>query len=339
MTVRTTKFSFESTAFAILITSVFAVFILFGETTAQSTVRTNGRIAFTSDRDGNREIYIMNSDGTNQKRLTTNLVVDDYPTWSPNGKKIAFVGEKPNGTFAIFQMDADGKNKVEITYINRYFVNSPAWFSDFWSMSWSPDGGRIVFQDHYGTHDIVVVDINGNNRSILTDAAGWDHQPAWSPDGSTILFSSFNRLRAYPTLFTMKSDGTNLQAFPGFDGNWETGSNWSPAGDKVVFIDDRTDNISDSFIRIENADGTNRQVFDEGPGVEYRNRPSWSPDGRKILFGKWIYLTGDMEIYAKNTDGSGFVQLTDTSGWNYHPSWQSIYIRPDHPEVGEPSDD
>src|SRR6267378_4222737 len=68
--------------------------------TAVPPLHANGKIAFTSDRDGNREIYVMNPDGTNQVRLTNNQVVDDHPTWSPDGTKIAFVSEKTSGGFA-----------------------------------------------------------------------------------------------------------------------------------------------------------------------------------------------------------------------------------------------
>src|SRR5262245_37465980 len=68
----------------------------------------NGKIAFTSDRDGNLEIYVMNADGTDQVRLTNSAGVDDFPTFSPDGTKIAFVSQNAAGLFAIKVMNVDG---------------------------------------------------------------------------------------------------------------------------------------------------------------------------------------------------------------------------------------
>ena len=73
----------------------------------------NGKIAFTSTRDGNSEIYVMNADGSGQVRLTNNTIYDHYPAWSPDGKKIAFT-KSENGTSSVFIMNADGSGQMEI---------------------------------------------------------------------------------------------------------------------------------------------------------------------------------------------------------------------------------
>src|SRR5881409_3615336 len=115
---------------------------------ALTTLHANGKIAFTSDRDGNQEIYVMNPDGTNQTRLTNNSIVDDHPMWSPDGQKLAFVSQRAAGGFAIFQMNMDGTNRVEITPLSDFVSVPPSGVVGF-SMSWSPDGRKIAFQDPY----------------------------------------------------------------------------------------------------------------------------------------------------------------------------------------------
>jgi TolB protein len=298
-------------------------FLFVTATFAQTpTLRANGKIAFTSDRDGNREIYVMNADGTNQVRLTDNLVVDDSPTWSRDGTKIAFVSQRSAGDFAISVMNADGTNKVEITPIN--------YSESYWAgiLSWSPDSGRITFQDNY---DIFVVNADGSNRQNLTIGnPSYDTDPSWSPDGSKILFSRYDSPSIGPILHTIKPDGTDLQALPdGFaNGFGDFSPNWSPSGDKITFLV----NVYDFNVVIytANADGTNRQFFEGCTDLNCRldtGSPVWSPDGNKIIFHSFLNnssILGDIEIYAKNVDGGGLIQLTNTTGNNFNPSWQPL---------------
>jgi len=308
---------------------VFGAAMSFAQTPA---LRANGKIAFTSDRDGNLEIYVMNADGTNQVRTTNNAVLDDLPTWSPDGTKIAFVSKSASGGYAIYRMNADGTNKAEITPINYDYGSAP--------VSWSPDGRRIVFQEFKDIPNsdfltyLVIVNIDDGNRQDLTNGPEWDFEPSWSPDGSKILFSRYiypdaSHVYGGTIMHTIRPDGTDLRELPNgqiTDGWNDDYAQWSPSGDKVVFLV----NVWDFWLSIytANADGTNRQFFDgcvwpNNCGQDRLN-PSWSPDGTRIVFGITDYFRQDSEIYVKNIGGSGLVQLTNTTGRNSNPSWQPL---------------
>ena len=92
------------------------------------------KIAFTSTRDGNYEIYVMDGDGKNQRRLTVHPTIDQYPTWSPDGKKIAFVSNRNGGYIQIWVIDGDGENPIRLT--DGLWDQNPAW---------SPDGTKIAY--------------------------------------------------------------------------------------------------------------------------------------------------------------------------------------------------
>jgi Tol biopolymer transport system component len=169
------------------------------------------KIAFASTRDGNREIYVMDPNGSNVVRLTTDSAVDEQPAWSPDGTKIAFVSDR-DGNTEIYVMNADGSGQVNIT--NDAGADAlPAW---------SPDGTKIAFQSDRETDFAVwVMNADGSNPTRLTSPSTPNGAPSWSPDGTRIAYEQNG------DIWVMNIDGSrNIQITSGF---WTDGlPRWRP---------------------------------------------------------------------------------------------------------------
>jgi TolB protein len=156
------------------------------------------RIAFTSNRDGNPEIYVMNRDGSNLHRLTNNPAIDVTPTWSPTGNQIAWVSDR-TGTPKIYVMNADGTGQRMI--ISDY-CDRPTWSATPFN--------EIAYAAKTGPgYDIKIYDVASGESKKITDGIGSNESPAFSPNGRHIAFTSTRSGKS--EIFTVDRDGNNLR--------------------------------------------------------------------------------------------------------------------------------
>ena len=157
------------------------------------------RLAFMSGRDGNPEIYVINMDGSNLRRVTNHPAGDGTPTWSPNGAQIAFVSDR-TGTPQIYLMGADGSNVRRIT-MNESWADQPTWSSAF---------NEIAYAGRTGSgYDIKIYDIASSQARQITFGEGSNERPAYAPNGRHLAFAS---TRAGGTqIFTVGRDGKDLR--------------------------------------------------------------------------------------------------------------------------------
>lgn len=201
-------------------------------------------IVFASNRDGNFEIYTMDSDGSDQERLTnTANAVDNHPVWTPDGDHIVFTSDR-GGNFDIWIMEADGDDPRNVT--------AAAGIDD--NPSISPDGSRIAFSsDRDGNREIYVMNTDGTGTPVrLTTNAAADNAPAWSPDGLRIAFQSTRGDGLADDIFVMNVDGTNVLRLTTDAGPDESPA-WVHSGTSIVFATSRT---GDMEIFSMNPDGS-----------------------------------------------------------------------------------
>jgi Tol biopolymer transport system component len=271
------------------------------------------RIAFASTRSGTFNVYTILEDGSGLQQLTTDVDPDNslFPTWSPDGSKIAYSSTRDRTSFVldIWVMDADGTNQARVT--EAAGQNGRA--------SWSPDGSKIAYtsievvvagNDTTEKGEIWVVNADGSSPTAITSDGALATSPSWSPDGSKIVFQS-NRDGA-DQIYVMNADGSGITRLT--NGAWgDQQPAWSPDGSKIAFqstrdaADPNQANTLDMEIYVMNADGsspvrlTNNHNFD--------GNVAWSESGAKLVFDS--NRDGNEEVYVMNGDGSNPVNVTD----------------------------
>lgn len=166
---------------------------------------TTGLLAFTSDKDGNSEIYVMNPDGTGLTNLTNHPAHDATPFWSPDGQKIAFTSDR-DGSNQVYMMNMDGSNITRVTNGDGSYGLDVNGFSP-----WSPEGTRLIVYKaaSEGGSKIYVVNVVEHTMTELTHESGQYLRTSWSSNGNYIAFNA-NTDRIPQDLFLVGGDGSGL---------------------------------------------------------------------------------------------------------------------------------
>ena len=273
--------------------------VLLGLMTLVIGVNAQAQIAFVSWKNDNSDIYVMDNDGGNHRRLTNSPRNEWSPVWSPNGERIAFVSNSD-----IYVMDANGGKHRKLTN-NRH---------GGWAPSWSPDGKRIIFESERDNNkDIYVMDADGKNTRNLTKDRHDDAAPAWSPDSKHIAFVSYrgNDSKGID-IYVMNINGENRRNLTkSFDRTaWKP--SWSPDGKRIAFVSGVQGDEPEIYVMNIN-DGIPQKITDNR---WLDNSPSWSPDGNRIVFASkrgpdWNQRNGDWDIYVMDADGGNIQNLTN----------------------------
>jgi TolB protein len=156
------------------------------------------KIAFTTNRDGNPEIYVMNADGSNVRRMTNSPGIDVSPTWSPTGGQLAWVSDR-TGTARIYIMNADGTGQ-------RVLINEEC-FRPTWA---SGKFNEIAYAGKSGPgYDIKIYSFAEGTSRRITDGIGSNESPAFSPNGRHVAFTSTRNGKVQ--VYTIARDGNDLR--------------------------------------------------------------------------------------------------------------------------------
>ena len=228
-------------------------------------------IVFVSTRSGGLELFVMNVDGTGERRLTVpgagaNMGARQ-PQWSPDGKQIVFCSTvRPD----VYVINVDGTGLKNLT--DRMGMDA--------SPDWSPDGRRIAFTSNRdGAPDIYMMNADGTNATRLTTGAlkgplRMYLRPRWSPDGRRIAFAAD---RDTPDnsgeIYVMNADGSSLVRLT-FNDVQDAEPTWSPDGRMIAF--QRTV-LGHLQVFVMRADGSNQKRITELSNVAFSGFPSWGP--------------------------------------------------------------
>jgi TolB protein len=287
------------------------------------------RIVWASDRDGDFEIYSMRPDGSGVRQLTRNAASaeseadDASPAWSLDGQMIAFTSTRDHRGDGIesqelYVMDADGTDQRRLTD-EEPNVAGAGWLTD----------GRLAFlscRQAIADCDLMAVDPDGGEPERLHRTRGVMEFVSVAPDGERLVSSTFDHsgARHGPRVEVADLDGDDRGVL--IENGGEPA--WSPDGVGIAFVSDRDRNGPCLFhdcagnaseLYVADPDGGNERRLTRTTAQEVH--PSWSPDGKKLVFARIRDEGDDYELVMINADGSCERKLMENQDWDFMPDW------------------
>jgi Tol biopolymer transport system component len=280
-----------------------------------------GRIAFVSLRDGNEEIYSINTDRSDEVNLTNNAASDFDPDWSPDGSRLAFASDR-DGDLNIYTMNPDGSGVTRLT---------PTEDAEF-TPRWSPDGKQIIYSALGQENVLWLMNSDGSSPHPLAIQAPAENVPlcgqggfmgGWSPDGQRITFATVKSVGEliHGQICSVNLDGSDLQVLtdtpvPGLDAEAAV----SADGRLVAFRSTRdpaAPDLINSEVYIMAADGSGQSNLSNSAATDiepaFGSQPGW------LAFSS--DRGGNFDLYLMRLEDRALFKVTSDLGKDSSPAW------------------
>jgi Tol biopolymer transport system component len=270
----------------------------------------SGSIVFHSNLDGDNEIYLLEKNSI--FKLTDNTWNDEYPAWSPDGRSIAYTAD-PQGNYDIFVMKADGSQITRLTTAESN-EKEPAWYPDGKSIAFSREIKKFIRKQL----TLWRVDIPTKNTERIIPGYNKGHAiPHLSPLGGTLTFTGKRTIGWDCALYDMRKKQVTFLD----EGGKSCRARFSKDGKKLAYVSSKADGKGDIWIM--NPDGTGKKRL-TGRDEKYDYFPSWSPDGKFIVFNSSHQHdhNGDWALYIIDVQTQEVRLLFDSPGNDVFPDWR-----------------